>query len=144
MFVLQVAPLPVAADLLPAADHACGGVVVFEGRVRDHDEGRAVVALEYEAYDELARREGARLLAEAGARFAPARVAAAHRLGRLVPGAVAVVVVAAAPHRQEAFAACRWLIDRIKADLPVWKREHYADGSSAWVACDGHHQGEER
>lgn len=144
MFLLQSEPLPAAESLLPAGDHACGGVVVFEGRVRDHHEGRAVVALEYEAYEELARREGERIVAEARARFAPARVAAAHRHGRLVLGDVAVVVVAASPHRQEAFAACRWVIDRIKESLPVWKREHYADGTAAWVACGCHQQGEAR
>jgi molybdopterin synthase catalytic subunit len=144
MFLLQNEPLPAAGDLLPAGDHACGGVVVFEGRVRDHHEGRAVVALEYEAYEELARREGARIVAEARVRFAPARVAAAHRFGRLELGEAAVVVVAASPHRQEAFAACRWVIDRIKESLPVWKREHYADGTAAWVACGCHHQGDAR
>lgn len=142
MFRLQLEPLPGAGALLPAADHACGGVVVFEGRVRDHDAGRAVVALEYEAYEELARREGERILAEARTRFAPVRVAAAHRYGRLEPGEAAVVVVAASPHRGEAFAACRWVIDRIKDSLPLWKREHYADGTRAWVACGGHEPGD--
>lgn len=143
MFLLQSTPLPSPEDLLPLADHACGGVVTFEGRVRDHHEGRAVTALEYEAYEALALAEGARILAEAAALFAPARVAAAHRHGRLGLGEAAVVVVAASPHRQEAFAACRWVIDAIKERLPVWKREHYADGTCAWVACGCHHHGTE-
>lgn len=143
MFLLQSAPLPSPADLLPQADHACGGVVTFEGRVRDHHEGRAVTALEYEAYEALAQAEGDLILAEAAAQFAHARVAAAHRHGRLELGEAAVVVVAASAHRQEAFAACRWVIDEIKERLPVWKREHYADGTCAWVACGCHRHGTE-
>lgn len=142
MFLLRRTTLPAPADLLPADDHACGGLVVFEGRVRDHHEGRPVVALEYQVYDELARREGERILAEARERFAPVRVAAAHRHGRLELGEAAVVVVAASPHREEAFAACRWVIDRIKERLPIWKLEFYADGERAWVACGCGHTGE--
>jgi molybdopterin synthase catalytic subunit len=143
VFLLQSAPLPAPEMLLPLADHACGGVVTFEGRVRDHHEGRAVTALEYEAYEALALAEGARILEEAAGLFAPVRVAAAHRHGLLGLGEAAVVVVAASAHRQEAFAACRWVIDAIKERLPVWKREHYADGTCAWVACGCHHHGTE-
>ncbi len=143
MFRLQTDPLPAPADLLPRADLACGGVVIFEGRVRDYNDGRAVTALEYEAYEALALAEGERILAEAAARFAPVRVAAAHRHGLLGLGEAAVVVIAASAHRQEAFAACRWVIDAIKERLPVWKREHYADGTRAWVACGCHHHGTE-
>lgn len=141
--MLLASPLPRGDDLLPAGDLACGGVVVFEGRVRDHNEGRAVTALEYEAYEALAQAEGERILAEAALRFTPVRVAAAHRHGLLELGEAAVVVVAASAHRQEAFAACRWVIDAIKERLPVWKREHYADGTRAWVACGCHHHGPE-
>lgn len=140
MFRLQDAPLPTPAGLLPADDPACGGLVAFEGRVRNHDQGRAVTGLHYEAYEALALSEGQRILDEARVRFAPARVAAAHRCGTLEVGEVAVVVVAAAPHRQEAFLACRWIIDQIKERLPIWKRELFTDGTSAWVACGCHHQ----
>jgi molybdopterin synthase catalytic subunit len=143
VFLLQSEPLPSPEDLLPLADHACGGVVTFVGRVRDHHEGRAVTALEYEAYEALALAEGARILEEAAERFSPVRVVAAHRHGRLGLGEAAVVVVAASAHRQEAFEACRWVIDAIKDRLPVWKREHYADGTRAWVACGCHHHGTE-
>ena len=73
----------------------------------------------------------------------PALLAAQHRQGSWVPGEVAVVVVAAAPHRKAAFAACRWIIDEIKERLPVWKREHYADGASEWVGCGCHRNGEQ-
>ncbi len=142
MFLLQATPLPSPAELLPAADHACGGIVAFEGRVRDHHQGRTVTALHYEAYESLALAEGRRILAEARTRFPPTRVAAAHRHGTLAPGEAAVVVVAASAHRQEAFAACRWVIDEIKERLPLWKREHYDDGSSAWVGCGCHRQAE--
>lgn len=142
MFLLQATPLPSPAELLPADDHACGGIVTFEGRVRDHHQGRTVTALHYEAYESLALAEGQRILAEARERFAPVRVAAAHRHGTLAPGEAAVVVVAASAHRQEAFAACRWVIDEIKDRLPLWKREHYDDGSSEWVGCGCHRQAE--
>jgi len=142
MFLLQTTPLPSPAELLPAADHACGGIVAFEGRVRDHHHGRGVTALHYEAYEALALGEGQRILDEARARFVPVRVAAAHRHGTLAPGEAAVVVVAASAHRQEAFAACRWIIDEIKDRLPLWKREHYDDGSCAWVGCGCQGRGE--
>lgn len=138
MFVLTGGPLPTPDRLLGGPAPACGGFVCFEGRVRDHDAGRAVTGLDYEAYEEMAREEGRRILAEAAALFTTARVGAAHRHGSLGVGEAAVLVVAAAPHREEAFAACRWVIDRIKDRLPVWKREHYADGTSAWVACGCH------
>ena len=143
MFRLLDTVLPSPAELLPPDDHACGGIVTFEGRVRDHHAGRAVIALDYEAYEPLALAEGQSILDEAAARFGAVRVAAAHRQGSLVPGEVAVVVVTAAPHRQEAFAACRWIIDEIKERLPVWKREHYADGASEWVGCGCHRNGEQ-
>lgn len=144
MFLLSADPLPAPAVLLPPDDRACGGLVAFEGRVRDHSHDRVVTGLDYEAYPEMALTEGRRIVAEAEARFAPVRVAAAHRHGALGPGEVSVVVVAAAPHRAEAFAACRWVIDEIKSRLPVWKREHYADGTADWVGCASHQGHQER
>lgn len=140
MFLLQTTPLPSPAELLPAVDHACGGLVTFEGRVRDHHGDRIVTALHYEAFEALALTEGQRILDEAQIRFVAVRVAAAHRHGTLAPGEAAVVVVAASTHRQQAFAACRWVIDQIKDRLPLWKREHYDDGSCAWVGCADHGQ----
>jgi molybdopterin synthase catalytic subunit len=125
-----------------AGDGRHGAVGVFIGNVRGENLGRRVIALHYEAYEPLALAEGQGILDEAAARFGSVRVAAAHRHGSLAPGEVAVVVVAAAPHRQEAFAACRWIIDEIKERLPVWKREHYADGASEWVGCGCHRDGE--
>lgn len=118
------------------ADPACGGFASFEGWVRDHNEGRHVRHLEYEAYEALAVREAERILAEARARFGVAHAACAHRLGDLRVGELAVWVGVSAAHRDEAFLACRYIIDEIKHRLPIWKKEHYADGDSGWVNCE--------
>jgi len=112
---------------------AAGAVATFEGRVRDHAAGKAVTSLAYEAYEELARREGERILAEAASRFALERAACVHRVGQLRVGDCAVWVGVSAAHRGAAFAACRYVIDEVKARLPVWKHERYADGSAVWV-----------
>ena len=114
----------------------CGGFASFEGWVRDHHEGRRVARLEYEAFEALAVREGERILAEALQRFPVVRAACVHRLGSLPVGEVAVWVGISAPHRAEAFAACRYVIDEVKHRLPIWKKEHYTDGDSGWVNCE--------
>jgi molybdopterin synthase catalytic subunit len=114
----------------------CGGFVYFEGRVRNHHAGRTVTALRYEAYRELAEKEGMRIVAEISRKHR-VRAAAVHAVGDLHPGDLAVWVGAAAAHREAAFAACRELIDAIKDRVPVWKHETYADGKSSWIAgCD--------
>ena len=117
-------------------DSGCGGYTSFEGWVRDHHQGRAVSGLHYEAYADLARAEGLKILAEAGERFGPVRLACVHRVGDLAVGELAVWVGAAAPHRDEAFKACRYVIDELKQRLPIWKKEHYIEGESAWVDCE--------
>jgi molybdopterin synthase catalytic subunit len=117
-------------------DRGCGGYVQFEGWVRDHNEGREVLRLEYEVYEPLAVREGERIIREAIERFGVRRARALHRSGLLELTDVAVVVGVASPHRGEAFAACRYIIDEIKQRLPIWKKEHYADGDAQWVRCD--------
>ena len=122
-------PAPLRREL--AADD-CGGFVFFEGRVRDHHEGRAVTGLHYEAYRELAEKEGRRLVREIALKHG-VRAGAIHATGDLAPGDLAVWVGAAAAHREEAFAACRELIDAIKARVPIWKRESYNDGQGEWV-----------
>lgn len=109
-----------------------GGIAVFVGVVRDTSEGRPVTALEYTAYVPMANRELADILAEATTRFGVA-VEAEHRLGVLAVGEPAVVVAAGHAHRGPAFEACRWVIDELKRRVPIWKREHYADGERAWV-----------
>ncbi|MCU1416069.1 MAG: molybdenum cofactor biosynthesis protein MoaE [Schumannella sp.] len=108
-----------------------GALVVFEGVIRDHDRGSAVTALDYSAHPdaEMFLGEVCRDVAASSGLF----VAAAHRIGSLVVGDVALVAAVAAPHRAEAFATCALLIDRIKAEVPIWKRQHLADGATEWV-----------
>jgi molybdopterin synthase catalytic subunit len=117
-------------------DRTCGGFVSFEGWVRDHNDGLHVTRLEYEAFEALGIKEGERILAEARARFGLERIACVHRLGSLEIGDVAVWVGAASAHRDEAFRACRFVIDEVKHRVPVWKKEHYASGDSGWVNCE--------
>ena len=105
---------------------------MFVGAVRDHARGRDIRHLEYEAYPGMAEREMERIADEAALRWPGARVAIAHRTGRLEIGDLAVVVAAAAPHRAEAFAACRYAIDTLKERVPIWKKEFAADGEY-WV-----------
>jgi molybdopterin synthase catalytic subunit len=118
------------ADRVVSAEQ--GGVVTFVGAVRNHHAGRTVLRLEYNAYGPMADAEFAKVIAEAEARW-PARVAAEHRIGTLEVGEVAVVVVAAAAHRDAAFDACRYVIEELKRRVPIWKREHYSDGTAGWV-----------
>jgi len=115
-------------------DAHAGACVTFEGRVRDLNEGRGVVALEYEAFAPLAEKEGARILAEAGEKFGLLGAVCAHRVGKLEPGDMAVWIGVACAHRGAAFDACRFIIDEVKARVPIWKKEHYADGAGArWL-----------
>ncbi len=109
-----------------------GAVCLFLGVVRDSSEGRPVVALEYEAYESMAVAEMRRIAEEIGAEIAGVRLAVVHRIGALRVGDVAVVCAASAPHRGEAYEACRALIDRVKARVPIWKRETGPDGAY-WV-----------
>lgn len=126
-------PLSTEAALAFVADPAAGGVTLFCGTVRDHAAGRAVAALEYEAYVERAEPEMRKLAEEARRRWPELRaVWLEHRVGRLEIGEAAVVVVASAPHRDRAFAAARWLIDTLKDTVPIWKRELWADGGAHW------------
>ena len=110
-----------------------GAQVVFEGIVRDHNEGRPVVALEYEAMPSVAAKEGERITSEAKERFGATEVHCIHRTGPLQIGDVAVRVTVAAPHRGAAFEACQYVIDEVKRRVPIWKREVFADGAVSWV-----------
>jgi molybdopterin synthase catalytic subunit len=112
-----------------------GACVSFEGWVRDHNDGEPVTALEYETHAELAVKEGEKVLAEAQARFPIVLAACVHRVGLLEIGECAVWVGVSAEHRGAAFDACRYVIDEIKQRLPIWKKEHYTSGASAWVNC---------
>ena len=135
-FQFSRTPIETAALRTRLADPACGGYAAFEGWVRDHNEGARVRQLEYEAFEALAVREGERIVAEAIARFGVTRAACVHRLGDLAVGELAVWVGVSAPHRAEAFLACRYIIDEVKHRLPIWKKEHYLDGDSGWVNCE--------
>ncbi len=130
-------------EVIAEVSHAgAGGIAAFLGVVRDFNDGRAVTLLEYEAYGAMAEAEIARIHAELIAEMPGVRVAAAHRVGPLHVGDAAVVCAASAPHRAEAFEACRLLIDRIKARLPIWKREHGPDGPY-WVGWEDARCGDE-
>ncbi|MBV6417810.1 MAG: hypothetical protein CMLOHMNK_02575 [Steroidobacteraceae bacterium] len=135
-FAFTKAPIDVAGARAALADPAAGGYASFEGWVRDENDGRRVEHLEYEAFEALGVIEGERILAEACARFGVRQVACVHRLGDLAIGDLAVWVGASAPHRDEAFRACRYIIDEVKHRLPIWKKEHYVDGDSGWVNCE--------
>lgn len=117
------------------ADPACGAFVAFEGRVRDHHEGRRVRSLEYEAYRNLALAEGHRILEAMAWKFGLQRILCVHRIGPLAVGETAVWLGAASAHREAAFAAVSRAMDEIKATVPIWKREIYEDGESAWILC---------
>jgi molybdopterin synthase catalytic subunit len=106
-----------------------GAVVVFDGIVRDNTRGRKTLYLDYEAYEEMALAQMQKLAAEAGERFPIDRVGLVHRLGRLEIGESSIVIVVTSAHRAAAFDACRWLIDTLKRTVPVWKKEHFADGA---------------
>jgi molybdopterin synthase catalytic subunit len=127
-------PLDVAAHERLVARAVAGAVVSFAGVVRDHDDGRGVLELEYEGHPSAAR-----ILAEVAAEIAadPAvyAVAVSHRIGRLEIGEVALAAAVSTAHRAAAFAACARLVDEVKARLPIWKRQVFADGSEEWVNC---------
>lgn len=135
-FRFSEAALDVQALRCELADPSCGGFAAFEGWVRDHNEGQQVLRLEYESFVPLAVREGERVIDEACERFGLHNLLCVHRLGELQLGEVAVWVGAAAAHREEAFRACRYIIDEVKHRLPIWKKEHYLGGDSGWVNCE--------
>ena len=135
-FTFSAAPLDPAALQRGLRDARCGGFAAFEGWVRNHNEGHAVTRLEYEAFAELAEKEGARIVQAAIGKFGVTRAACVHRVGSLAIGDVAVWVGVSSRHRAEAFAACRYIIDEVKHRVPIWKKEHYVNGDSGWVNCE--------
>ncbi|HEY8088157.1 MAG TPA: molybdenum cofactor biosynthesis protein MoaE [Polyangiaceae bacterium] len=134
---VELRPGPLSLDeAVERVKHAgAGAVCVFLGTVRDHNDGRPVSKLEYEAYPAMAVAEMTRIADEIEAELAGVRLAVQHRTGALVVGDVAVVCAASAPHRGEAYAACRALIDRVKARVAIWKREHGPEGAY-WVGWE--------
>ena len=144
--VLETA-LSVAEATAAVSAPEVGGVDLFLGVVRDHNDGRPVTRLEYHAYVSMAEKEMQRIAAEIATEIHGVRLAALHRIGSLAVGDLAVVCAAGAPHRGEAFRACRALIDRIKERVPIWKREHGPNGPY-WVGwedarCSDEHDGHE-
>jgi len=129
-------PIDTAALRAELANPESGGYTSFEGWVRNHNEGHKVRHLEYQAFEPLAVKEGERIVAEAIKRFGIERAACVHRVGDLAIGEMAVWVGASARHREEAFRACRYIIDEVKHRVPIWKKEHYENGDSGWVNCE--------
>lgn len=129
-------PIDPAALARSLANPAAGGYCAFEGWVRNENEGHEVERLEYEAYEPLAVVEGEKVLAEAREKFPWLEARCVHRVGLLEIGDCAVWIGVASAHRDEAFKACRYIIDQIKVRLPIWKKEHYVNGDSGWVNCE--------
>ena len=126
------APLVLEAVVRAVDGPGAGAVATFLGLVRDHNQGRRVLFLDYEAYAPLAEKALALIVAEAQTRWAGARVAIHHRTGRIEIGEASVVIAVATPHRADAFAACRYAIERIKQIVPIWKHEHF-EGGEVWI-----------
>lgn len=135
-FRFSTTPIDDSTSRRELADPACGGFAAFEGWVRNTNEGNEVESLEYEAFELLAAKEGQRIVAEACARFGVRNALCVHRVGALRVGELAVWVGVSAPHRDEAFRACRYIIDEVKHRVPIWKKEIYANGDSGWVNCE--------
>jgi molybdopterin synthase catalytic subunit len=136
--MFSIARKPICPDEQRASmeNLAAGALVIFEGRVRDINDGLEVSSLEYEAWDALCRREGNRILEEAKDRFGVLDICCVHRAGHLELGECAVWLGVLSGHRGEGFDACRFVIDKVKHRLPIWKRENYVDGESTWVRCE--------
>ncbi len=140
-FLVEFVRQPIAADRVRAfmtGDPALGGITTFEGATRrdiDPEHG-PLVRLEYLAYETMALKQIGRLAAEARRRWSAERVAIVHRLGAVAVGEVSVMIAAACGHRAESFTACRWLIDELKRDVPIWKKDVFQDGFTRWVEPD--------
>ncbi|NEP33740.1 MULTISPECIES: molybdenum cofactor biosynthesis protein MoaE [unclassified Moorena] len=139
-FSITIAPLSLSELYALAEDPANGAVVMMSGTVRNQTDGKPVVALEYQAYEPMALRVFSSIAAQIRASWSDVnRVVIHHRIGRLKIGEISVLVAIGCPHRSEAFAACKYAIDTLKHNAPIWKKEHWDDGSSTWVsigACE--------
>ena len=132
---LTSSPLEDADAVRFVADPAAGGIALFAGttRAETSPDGRELLALDYEAYPEMAERQLHELAASARERWPIVRLVLLHRTGRVALGEASVLIAVSTPHRPEAFEACRWLIDTLKADLAVWKKEIWAGASATWA-----------
>ena len=139
-FAITFAPLSLDRVYQLADDHANGAIVVMSGSVRNQTDGQPVVYLEYQAYEPMAKEIFKQIATQIRQRWSDVnRVIIHHRIGKLEIGEISVLVAVGCPHRAEAFAACRYAIDTLKHNAPIWKKEHWADGSSNWVsigACE--------
>jgi molybdopterin/thiamine biosynthesis adenylyltransferase/molybdopterin synthase catalytic subunit/rhodanese-related sulfurtransferase len=135
VFAISADVIDVDAQKQCLTDNAAGGYVGFEGWVRNHNEGKSVMALEYEAYTPMAEKEGRKIMDEARTRFEITGARCVHRVGKLSVGEMAVWIGVTAAHRKAAFDACEYIIDAVKQRLPIWKKETYADGDSGWIHC---------
>lgn len=136
MFALSDAAIDAGALARALARGGAGACVTFEGWVRDTNAGRPVRRLDYQAYGVLAAKEGEKILDESRKKFPVLDARCVHRVGSLAIGELAVWVGVSAAHRDAAFSACRFIIDEVKARVPIWKNEHYADGESGWLHPD--------
>lgn len=118
-------------------DDSCGAFACFEGRVRNHNNASSVERLTYYGYEDLAINQGRQIIAEAKAKFEITQAVAIHRIGALKIGDIAVWIGVVSAHRYPAFDACRWILDTIKADIPVWKQEYYDNEPSKWLSNNG-------
>ena len=132
---LTADPIDVAGILGRMTDGRAGGIDLFLGTTRDEQstDGRRLIALDYDAYPEMAIRKMHDLVARAAERWPIVRAAIVHRTGRVPVGQASVLIAVATPHRADSFEACRWLIDTLKQEVPIWKQEIWADGSASWV-----------
>ena len=139
-FAIAFAPLSLEEVYALADDAGNGAVVVMSGMVRNQTDGKPVVALEYQAYEPMALQVFRQIAADIRQQWPDVkRLAIHHRIGRLQIGEISVLVAVGCPHRSEAFAACKYAIDTLKHNAPIWKKEHWEDGSSSWVsigACE--------
>jgi len=135
MFLVTSEPLEKVSLAEKLKNPTAGALVVFEGWVRNHNEGKEVKLLEYEAYTQMALREADKVIKEAKEKFAIIDAYGMHRTGKLQIGEIAVIIGVINAHRGEAFSACQYIIDQIKIRLPIWKKEYYVDGDSGWVNC---------
>ena len=135
MFQISKAPL-IHNDLVSSIENPkAGAIVFFDGRVRNHNEGHEVSSLEYQCYESMAVKEGKKIVAEALERFDIHEANCVHREGHLQITDVAVWVGVSSSHRKEAFEACQYIIDEVKARVPMWKKEHYVERPAVWVEC---------
>lgn len=132
MIAISDQPIDLNALIAQVEDHGSGGLVLFVGRVRNYSNGEKVVALEYEAHEPMALKKMQQICAAARERWPANKIAMVHRVGRLALGEASVAIAVVCAHRADAFAACRYAIDELKAKVPIWKKEFRPDGSF-WV-----------